>query len=508
MKTASALESTLGRVSLRIASKLDLDDVLREITRGLVHDLDGAMARIWLTRPDDPGHLQLVASAGLSEQLDGSRSRVAIGELKIGEVAATRSAVCTSALEEDPRFVDKAWLREHALTSFGAYPLEFDGTLLGVLAMFSRRALSAADFEQLGVFAAQASVAIKNAHLFAEVTALTRRLEAENAYLKEELHEARPAGIVGESAAMGHVLRELERVAPTTSTVLLLGETGTGKELFARALHEMSRRRNGPLVKLNCAAISPTLIESELFGHEKGAFTGALARRIGRFELADGGTLFLDEVGELPLDAQAKLLRVLQEQEFERVGGTHSLRVDVRIVVATNRDLAAEVRAHRFRADLFFRLNVFPVAIPPLRARKDDIPLLANAYLRVLAERLGADPKGLDDRALAVLVRYDWPGNVRELQNVLERAAILARGRRIHATDLTLPEAPAVPSVNREADSDDPGTSLKQRVEAFERRIVADALSRANGNQSEAARLLRTSRATLQYKMKAHGLGS
>jgi transcriptional regulator with GAF, ATPase, and Fis domain len=505
MEDVASLDATLGRVSLQMASTLDLDEVLGEITRGLVRDLEAAMARVWLVRAGEPRYLQLVASAGLSERLDGSRSRVPVGELKIGEIAAARAPVCSNDLVGDPRFVDKAWIREHGLLAFGGYPLAFHNEVLGVLAMFARRPLTDVEFERLGIFAAHASVAIKNAELFAEVTDLSHRLEAENAYLREELHDGRPSGIVGQSAALIRVLRELERVAPTTSTVLLQGETGTGKELFARALHEMSPRRNHPLVKVNCAAISPTLIESELFGHEKGAFTGALQRRLGRFELAQGGTLFLDEIGELPLEAQAKLLRVLQEHEVERVGGVQSIRIDVRVVAATNRDLAAEVRANRFRADLYFRLNVFPIQAPPLRERREDIPSLVDALVHTLATRLGAEPKGVDEDAIAYLQAYDWPGNVRELQNVLERASILARGRQIRLEDL--PELRNTEEVLPPPPEDGTSTaSLKERVDAYERSLLTDALRRAQGNQSEAARLLRTSRATLQYKMKTYRL--
>jgi Nif-specific regulatory protein len=506
MKDVASLDATLGRVSLQMASTLDLDEVLGEITRGLVRDLDGAMARVWLVRKGEPRYLQLVASAGLSERLDGSRSRVPVGELKIGEIAASHKALCSNDLLGDPRFTDKAWVRENGLLSFGGYPLAFNHDILGVLAMFARRPLTDAEFERLGIFAAHASVAIKNAELFAEVTELSQRLEAENAYLKEELQDARPSGIVGQSAALTRVLGELERVAPTDSTVLLLGETGTGKELFARALHEMSPRRKQPLVKLNCGAISPTLIESELFGHEKGAFTGALQRRLGRFELAHGGTLLLDEIGELPLEAQAKLLRVLQEHEIERVGGTQSIRIDVRVVAATNRDLGAEVRANRFRADLFFRLNVFPIHVPPLRERREDIPSLIDALLRTLATRLRFEPKRIDEDAVAYLQAYDWPGNVRELQNVLERASILARGTQIRLEDLPELRSTSEEVAVAQAVEDTSSVSLKERVDAYERALVADALRRAHGKQSEAARLLRTSRATLQYKIKTYGL--
>jgi transcriptional regulator with GAF, ATPase, and Fis domain len=489
-----------------MASALELDEVLGEITRGLAFDLDAALARIWLVRAEDPGHLRLVASAGLSERLDGSRARVPIGTLKVGEIAEGRAPISSDDLAGDPRFVDKGWIAEHGLVTFAGYPLLYRDELLGVLAVFMRRRFREGELEQLGIFAAQASVAIKNAGLFAEVKALTARLEAENAYLKEELHDARPAGIVGQSEPLQRVLRELERVAPTMSTVLLLGETGTGKELFARALHEGSPRRDAPLVKVNCAALTPSLIESELFGHEKGAFTGASERRIGRFELAHGGTLFLDEISELPLEVQAKLLRVLQEHEIERVGGSHAIPVDVRIVAASNRDLAAEASANRFRPDLYFRLNVFPIHIPPLRDRTGDIPLLAAAIMRMLATRIGGEPKQLDEEALGYLQAYAWPGNVRELENVLERATILARGRQLRVSDL--PELAQTPEPRSPEGAPGEGHDLplKERVNAFERSIVADALERASGNQSEAARLLGTSRATLQYRIRTLGL--
>lgn len=501
------VEAVLGRVSLRMASSLDLDEVLSEITSGLVTELDAAMARIWLLRAGTPKELHLVASAGLSERLDGRQSRIPVGQLKIGEIASTRATVCSSDLFADPRFVDKAWIREHDLRTFAGYPLEYGDELVGVLAMFARRSLSSAELERLGIFAAQASVAIKNAGLFAEVTELTRRLEAENSYLREVLHEDTPHGIVGESEAFKRALREVERVAPTSSTVLLQGETGTGKELFARAVHDMSHQRRGALVKVNCAALSPTLIESELFGHEKGAFTGASHRRLGRFELARGGTLFLDEVSELPLEAQAKLLRVLQEHEVERVGSAQPIPIDARIVAATNRDLTAEMRANRFRPDLYFRLNVFPIRIPPLRDRREDIPLLSETFLDTLAMRLGAKVKVLSEEARTYLQSYDWPGNVRELQNVLERAAILTVG-----TTITIAELPELSCVH----DDVPSAShldgedllpLRGKVQQFERSLLVEALRRADGNQTRAAARLGLSRGTLQYKLKIFGVG-
>jgi transcriptional regulator with GAF, ATPase, and Fis domain len=475
----TAEASVIGRISLRMTRSLEVGAVLAEIARALVTELDAALARVWLV---EDGVLRLVASAGLSERLDGSHARVAIGEKKIGQIAAERKPLASSDLVQDARFSDKAWIASHALLGFAGYPLLLDGELLGVLAMFSRRAIGDDDQALLEMLAAQASIAIKNARLYAQVADLTSKLEAENEYLRSL---DAPRGIVGKSAAIQRAIGEAQRVAPTTSTVLITGETGTGKELFARAVHEGSTRKNAPLVRVSCAALPPTLIESELFGHEKGAFTGATQRRIGRFELADKGTLFLDEVGELPLEAQAKLLRVLQEHEIDRVGGTRPIKVDVRIISATNRDLQADVRAGKFRSDLYFRLAVFPLGIPSLRERKEDIALIAAAQCR----------KVLDEDALAYLEGYDWPGNVRELQNVLERAAILAPGPTIRLADL--PELSGAASL---AEVDE--GSLKERVNAFERGLIEDALKRAGGNQSEAARILRTSRATLQYKLR------
>ncbi len=286
-----------------------------------------------------------------------------------------------------------------------------------------------------------------------EVEDLKNRLQAENVYLQEEIrlehHNFRE--IVGGSAALLDVLRQVETIAPSDATVLLLGETGTGKELFARALHDRSRRRDRPLVKVNCTAIAAGLVESELFGHVKGAFTGATHHRVGRFELADGGTIFLDEIGELPPEAQVKLLRVLQEREFEPVGSSRTKSVDVRVVAATNRDLAAEVQAGRFRSDLFYRLEVLPLELPPLRARSEDIPALVDSFAEHFARDLGKPIPRIDSESMARLQSYDWPGNVRELRNLIERAMVLATGPTLVIGDLA-PTSFRASTAERETD--------------------------------------------------------
>ncbi len=259
------------------------------------------------------------------------------------------------------------------------------------------------------------------------VQSLTEQLKAENTYLQNELaQEWSTAGLVGKSAIVRQMLSQVELVAQTDSTVLILGENGTGKELVARNIHALSQRKNSTMVKVNCAAFTPSLLESELFGHEKGAFTGAVERRKGRFELANGGTLFLDEIGELSMEAQGKLLRVLQEQEFERVGGSETIKVNIRIIAATNRDLSTMIANGTFRIDLFYRLNVFPVTVPPLRERQEDIPLLSQAIIATLNTKLGKSISAISNRSLTQLMQYQWPGNIRELQNVLEREMILS----------------------------------------------------------------------------------
>jgi DNA-binding NtrC family response regulator len=336
--------------------------------------------------------------------------------------------------------------------------------------------------------------------------------------------------LVGSSPALTAVRSRVARVARTDSTVLILGETGTGKELIARSIHAQSRRSSRPLVTVNCGAIQPSLIASELFGHERGSFTGALQQRIGRFELADGGTIFLDEIGELPAETQVALLRVLQEREFERVGGSKTIHVDVRVIAATNRDLKAAIAAGAFRSDLFYRLDVLPIQIPALRERREDIPLLVNHFLRLQAGAAGRPPRSVDEKTMSMLERYSWPGNIRELQNVIERWAIICDSDEISMDESWLPgeatatvaagtEPPFVeplagepssgepPAEEAPADEPAPGDRLDLlgHVEALERDLIQRTLTAVGGNQSEAARRLGVSRGALLGRLKKYG---
>lgn len=328
------------------------------------------------------------------------------------------------------------------------------------------------------------------------VQLLTEQLQAENTYLQNELaQEWSSEGLVGQSAVVKEMLTQVELVAQTDSTVLILGENGTGKELVARNIHSLSQRKNSTMVKVNCAAFTPSLLESELFGHEKGAFTGATERRKGRFELANGGTLFLDEIGELTMEAQGKLLRVLQEQEFERVGGSETLKVDIRVIAATNRDLSAMITKGEFRIDLFYRLNVFPVNVPPLRDRKEDIPLLSQAIITTLNSKLGKNITAISNRSLNKLMQYQWPGNIRELQNLLEREMILS--------------STAILNFNFKSSSKSPDINDFETLAQAENRHILQVLRSCNwriGGALGAAKQLNLPESTLRSRMKKLGI--
>jgi formate hydrogenlyase transcriptional activator len=345
---------------------------------------------------------------------------------------------------------------------------------------------------------------------YEEIKALKGRLEKENVYLQEEIRNVHNfEEIVGSSPVLLSLLRKVDQVAPTDSSVLIYGETGTGKELIARAIHDRSNRKDRPLVKVNCSAISAGLVESELFGHVKGAFTGAFERRIGRFELADGGTIFLDEVGELPLDTQVKLLRVLQEREFEPVGSNKSIRVDVRIICATNRNLQESIKEGKFRSDLYYRLNVFPLHVPPLRERRSDIPQLAMFFLSRYARNLGKRIDGISAAATQKLTNYSWPGNIRELQNLIERALILCNGPTLELEENLTAVSGAfrlsdlAPVITR---ADEPQPRTLQEVEREHIVAVLDQTHGVIEGASGAAKALGLHPNTLRHRMEKLGI--
>jgi transcriptional regulator with GAF, ATPase, and Fis domain len=408
-------------------------------------------------------------------------------------------------------FPDNALLIQLAACSYLAIPLKDEnGSVVGHLAIIDDEPL-AADERQLSIFHIFAARATGELICRRAVSKLDdsrereqqlrqdrERAEAELFYLREELRSrSELSEIVGESDGIWRVLRNIDMVAPTGSTVLILGETGTGKELVARAIHGNSKRRNGPFVRVNCPAMAESLLESELFGHEDGAFTGATGKRTGRFELADGGTIFLDEIGEMPLSAQSRLLRVLQEQELERVGGSETIRIDTRVVAATNRDLLAMSENGKFREDLYYRLNVFPIQIPPLRERTEDIPTLVRCFLNKLASRLGKKIENVAPSVLAALEAYHWPGNVRELENVIERAMIVSTG-----DSLLLPEGISQTRKQKRSDK----TRTLAEVEADHIRLVLSHSNGVVGGPKGAAQILDLNPNTLHSRMKKLGI--
>jgi len=437
-------------LAVAVAAERNVQGVLETIVQGLASQPGVALARIWEHGPGDicdacflrekcrdrTQCLHLVASAGTplhpddqDWSLNGFFRRLPMNSYIAGVVGATgKGMLIRDVAREQLHLARPDWLQREGVCSIVAHPLISRNEVLGVLGALSREPLDERAFAWLGTFANQAAVAIANARAFEELDRLRKQLEQENAYLHEQVKEGLAFGeIVGQSPALHEVLRQVDMVAPTDATVLITGESGTGKELVAHAIHELSPRRDRPLVTVNCASIPRELFESEFFGHVKGAFTGALRDRVGRFQLAHKGTIFLDEVGEIPLELQSKLLRVLQEQKVERVGEDHERQLDVRVIAATNHDLRQECEAGRFRRDLYYRLSVFPVELPPLRNRLEDVGLLASHFLNLAARRLNCPMPALTEQALEQLSSYCWPGNIRELRNVIERAAILSQ---------------------------------------------------------------------------------
>jgi formate hydrogenlyase transcriptional activator len=428
-----------------------------------------------------------------------SRPLIPYGDVDWGRVDKAAAYTCNDLFAREGWYEHEFDLAASGIRAYTSIPMIVREKMIGKAA-FSRispMAFTDGDIAILRDISRALAVAVANALANEEIRKLRDQLEQENIILREQLCRVQKFDeIVGDSPPIRRVLESVEQVAATDATVLIAGETGTGKELIARAIHRLSPRARGPLVKFNCAAIPHTLLASELFGHERGAFTGAVARRKGRFEQANGGTLFLDEIGELPPEMQVMLLRVLQEREFERLGGGETVRVNVRIVAATNRDLAEDVRAGHFRSDLYYRLNVFPIHLPPLRERAEDVPLLTSHFAAKHGERFGRAISRIDRRAMNLLASYHWPGNVRELENVIERAVILSRNGALRVEPDVLPGATGVGSVN-------------ERLQTQEREAIESALRASRGRISGsngAAKALGLAPSTLEFRIKRLGI--
>src|SRR5918995_1395236 len=406
------------------------------------------------------------------------------------------------SLDDLASFPESAYIRERGIRSACSVAPPTGPGILGTpdLGAFAPHVFTPEQFPLLTRVAGQIAIAVRNAFSYERIEQLNAQLAQEKLYLQDEIRTDHLLGeIIGRSRALNSVLREVETVAPTDSTVLISGETGSGKELVARAIHQLNARRDNAFVKLNCAAIPTGLLESELFGHERGAFTGAISQRIGRFELANRGTVFLDEVGEIPLELQPKLLRVLQEREFERLGSTRTLRTDARLIAATNRDLAALVDEQKFREDLYYRLNVFPIQVPPLRERRDDIPTLVRHFAQQFARRMKKTIEAIPAETMDALVGYDWPGNIRELQNLIERAVILSPGPALNVPVMALtPRGPVAAS-----------RGAAETLEENDRRHIIGALDASGwvlAGPTGAAARLGMKRSTLQFRMRKLGI--
>jgi formate hydrogenlyase transcriptional activator len=485
-----------------LVSNLELQELLSAISLGVRRVVSHDLAALALYDP----HNNILRMSALdfpaNEDLFKEGEILPIDDGKAGLAFRERRTVIQNNPESTESPVCNRFVAA-GVKSCCIVPLVSHDRTLGLLSVGSlhENAFTEGDAELLGQIAKQIAIAVENAIAFRKIEALKNKLEEEKLYLEEVIRDERYfEDIIGNSSALRRVLQEVETVAPADSTVLIIGETGTGKELIARAIHNLSARRERTLVKVNCAAIPTGLLESELFGHEKGAFTGATERRAGRFELAHQGTIFLDEVGDIPLELQPKLLRVLQEQEFERLGSSRTIRVDARVVAATNVDLARVVDEKKFRSDLFYRLNVFPIHLPPLRERPEDIPMLVHFFANKFAQQMKKPIERIPAETMATLAAYRWPGNIRELQNLIERAVILSRGRV-----LEVPLAELKQLSNLKIDQLDGSATLETVERAHILRVLRESNWVIGGPKGAAARL-GMQRTTLNTRIRKLGI--
>jgi formate hydrogenlyase transcriptional activator len=503
---AAERERRLLRISGAVNASLDLTAVFR-VAIGELQDVV-RFDRASVTLVDESGtNLKFAALEPSEREILGRNDSIPVHGSRIGEAVTTRKTVNRPDLGAGDRRVEEELLYQAGIRACLFTPLILRGRAIGTfnLAASVPGAFSADDVLFVEQVAQHMTSAVANARAYSEIQSLKDELQRENVYLKDELStEHHFFEVVGSHSQLTQALRDAERVALTDATVLIRGETGTGKELIARAIHRLSSRRDRALIKVNCAALPETLIASELFGHERGAFTGAVARKPGRFELADGGTIFLDEIGDLPLEIQVKILRVLQEREFERVGGTQPIKTDVRIIVATNRDLEALIAGGAFRQDLYYRLNVFPIMLPPLRERPEDIRDLAMHMVRKHSRRQNKKITKLSQKTMTLLQTYHWPGNVRELENLVERAVILCEGDTLTIDERWLAPGPAPPAGEFKS-LEEVEAHLNETQKRFFQNVLMSTGGRVYGPHG-AAELLKIKPTTLQSRLKALGL--
>jgi formate hydrogenlyase transcriptional activator len=495
---------TVFDISNALVSKLVPDELFSAISDQLSRVIRHDYALLTLCNEKTGAQDPYALHSTCSQLLEEFKVPFDPEDMPAAEVLATGKPVVAYDFDMD-RYPSPVFRRFVALgcKSICSVPLISRDRALGTLALVRTTddPWPPADVEFLAQVTCQIAIAVENSLTYGELAEMKERLATEKLYLEDEIRLDHNIGnMVGEGPAFQSILKSVQIVAPTDSTVLILGETGTGKELVARAIHELGGRKKGSFIKVNCAAIPASLLESELFGHEKGSFTGAFAQKIGRFELAHHGTLFLDEIGEMPLELQPKLLRAIQDQEFERVGGNRTIRTDVRFVAATNRDLKAMVDENKFRADLYYRLHVFPLHVPPLRERRDDIPLLTRYFVQKHAQRMGRNIDTIPTSALEALTRYDWPGNIRELQNLIERSVILTNGSTLHIAMPDLIEKSAPASLH---------SRISRTAQPAERERIIRALEEAKGQvggPGGAAARLGLKRTTLQSRMRKYNI--
>jgi formate hydrogenlyase transcriptional activator len=533
-EAAQAYQKQLARERDRLQVLLEINNLLlstRDVTalfKGIVSSLKPVIQHDYtsLALIDQASGLFKIHALDLPVQTPQTKTEftIAIEGSPAGQAISNGEVLIARGAEVDRFHPDVVrFLREQGVQVICCVPLITHGHTFGTINFASRnlQTFSTPDVELLRQVASQVAIALENALAFKEIDALKDKLAVEKLYLEEEIRtEFSFDEIIGESPALRRTLAQVELASPAGTTVLILGETGTGKEIIARAIHNLSPRRERTFVKVNCAAIPAGLLESELFGHERGAFTGALVQKIGRFEFADRGTLFLDEVGDLPLELQPKLLRVLQEQEFERLGGNRTIRVDVRVVAATNSDLAQLVSEKKFRSDLFYRLNVFPILVPPLRERPEDVPLLVRYFVQKFSRRQNKTVEYVPSPVMDALVNYPWPGNVRELENLIERAVLLSRGKELRVPVAELKESSptsafaavpvdlAPPAVSSSSSPPAPHSSLSTLDDAQRQHILRTLRQtqwRISGPRGAAA-ILGIKRTTLQARMRKLGI--